>query len=159
MIPPFIEYHITDIHRIELIRTLWIQLNEHHRSHAGAFQDHYRQWTFDDRREYFLKIAAAGSLRSDLARDPRSGRYIGYCVTSFSKDREGEIESVFVEEAYRSQGVGATLVGKALAWLTENGAIRNRVSVADGNEEAFPFYRKFGFFPRMTVLEQKKDCP
>ena len=34
---------------------------------------------------------------------------------------------------------------------------RARVSVGDGNEVAWVFYRKFGFYPRMTVLEQKKE--
>ncbi|PKG31233.1 N-acetyltransferase, partial [Methanoregula sp.] len=50
---------------------------------------------------------------------------------------------------------GSELVSRALAWFREGHAQRIRVSVADGNEAAFAFYRKFGFFPRMTVLEQK----
>jgi diamine N-acetyltransferase len=69
----------------------------------------------------------------------------------------GEIESVFVRERYRAMGVGSTLVASALAWLDEHGSVRNRVSVADGNEDVFAFYRKFHFYRRMTVLEQKRD--
>jgi ribosomal protein S18 acetylase RimI-like enzyme len=37
------------------------------------------------------------------------------------------------------------------------GAVRKRVSVGNGNEAAWAFYRKFGFFPRMMILEQKTD--
>jgi ribosomal protein S18 acetylase RimI-like enzyme len=37
------------------------------------------------------------------------------------------------------------------------GAERKRVSVGNGNEAAWAFYKKFGFYPRMTILEQKTD--
>lgn len=152
-----IEYRETDIAGIELIRPLWIQLNRHHQTNARAFQDVYARWTFDDRKAYFLTVAQQGSLRIDLAFDPEQGRYAGYCVSSLSKDLYGEIESIYVEEAYRSLGIGTNLLIRALAWLNNSGSIRYRVSVADGNEDAFPFYRKFGFYPRMTVLEQRRD--
>lgn len=152
-----ITYISTDITGAELIRPLWDQLNEHHHAGARAFRDQYEHGTFDDRKEYFAKVAAAGLLRIDLAFDPVPDRYVGYCVSSLSQDKAGEIESVFVEDAYRSRGIGTALMTRALAWLNENRPARIRVSVADGNEVAIPFYQKFGFYPRMTVLEQKKD--
>jgi ribosomal protein S18 acetylase RimI-like enzyme len=152
-----IEYHTKDIVGIDLIRPLWDQLNEHHRKTARVFKSTYMQWIFEDRKAYFGKVAGNGPFRIDLAFDPVQRRNIGYCVSSLSPDKTGEIESVYVEEGFRSQGIGTVLVTKALAWLNENGSVCNRVSVADGNEDAFPFYQKFGFYPRMTVLEQKKD--
>jgi len=152
-----VEYQETDITGIELIRPLWIQLNRHHHTNACAFRDIYARWTFDDRKAFFSKIALRGSLRIDLAFDPELGRYAGYCVSSLSEDRTGEIESIFVEKTYRSLGIGTTLLTRALTWLNNSNSIRNRVSVADGNEAAFPFYLKFGFYPRMTVLEQRRD--
>ncbi|HEX3001699.1 MAG TPA: GNAT family N-acetyltransferase [Methanoregula sp.] len=152
-----IEYRKTDIADIELIRPLWIQLNRHHQANARVFRDVYARWTFDDRKEYFTKIAERGYLRIDLAFDPDPGVYAGYCISSLSEDHTGEIESIYVAEPYRSLGIGTNLLTRALTWLSNNGSIRNRVSVADGNENAFPFYRKFGFFPRMTVLEQQRD--
>ena len=152
-----IRYIAADIGGIELIRPLWNQLNGHHHANARVFRDHYEQWTFDDRKEYFKKVAAEGLLRIDLAVDPVSDGNVGYCVSSISPDKAGEIESVFVEDAYRSLGIGTALMERVLTWLDSNQPVRIRVSVADGNEEAFPFYRKFGFFPRMTVLEQKRE--
>ena len=151
------EYRSTGILEIEVIRPLWDKLNAHHHDNARAFRDVYSGWTFDDWKQYFQKLAERGLLRVDLAADPSSGRYIGYCVSSLSSDRDGEIESVFVDTANRSLGIGTALMERALAWLKGNQPVRIRVSVADGNEEAFPFYRKFGFFPRMTVLERKRD--
>ena len=114
--------------------------------------------TFARRKAYFEKLAASGSLRLDLAFDlENGGKDVGYCVSSLSPEKSGEIESIFVEETYRSRGIGSALMKTALAWFGEHGSVQNRVSVSDGNEGAGEFYRKFGFYPRMTVLEQKKD--
>jgi GNAT superfamily N-acetyltransferase len=107
---------------------------------------------------YFEKVAAAGSLRLDLAyADQENGRYVGYGVSSFSAEKTGEIESIFVEAPYRSWGIGSALMTEALAWLDENGSVRKRVSAGDGNQGVREFYKKFGFYPRLTVLEQKRD--
>jgi GNAT superfamily N-acetyltransferase len=155
---PPIEYQVRDIRDIDIIRPLWIQLNEYMCTRATTFRDHFKQMTFDKRKAYFVKTAAAGCLRLDLAFDPQGqGRYIGYCVSSFSVEKTGEIESIFVEDSYRSGGIGSALMTKTLAWLDENGSVRNRVSASDGNEGVREFYKKFGFYPRLTVLEQKRD--
>lgn len=156
MIQPAVLYTIAGITEINLIRPLWEQLNDHHHANARAFRDVYSAWGFDDRKAFFEGLATSGQFRIDLASDPVSGRHVGYCASSFSPHRDGEIESVFVEAGFRTQGIGSVLVSRALQWFEEEGAVRVWVSVADGNESAFPFYRKFGFYPRMTVLEQKK---
>ena len=149
-----IDYRSTDITEIDLIRPLWDQLNTYHTVNARAFRDVYTNWTFSDRKDNFKKVAAAGHLRIDLAFYPVSGRYVGYCVSSFSQERGGEIESIFVEESCRLQGIGTALLTRALAWIDTNNPVRVRISVADGNEDSFAFYQRFGFHPRMTVLER-----
>jgi len=152
-----IKYKVTDIREIDLIEPLWILLNEHMRTRATTFNRHFERMTFDDRKEHFEKVAMAGLLRVDLAFDPAlKKRYAGYCVSSLSPEKTGEIESIFIHEEYRSRGIGSALVNRSLAWLDENGSVRNRVSVSEGNETAWDFYKKFGFYPRMMVLEQKK---
>lgn len=150
-------YRTTGFSEIDLIRPLWEQLNAHHHAGALRFRDHYERMTFEDRRLHFLSCHESGNLRIDLAMDPETGRYVGYCVSSLTPERNGEIESLFVEPGYRSQGIGTALVTRALAWMDGCGAERIRVVVGDGNEPSFAFYEKFGFFPRMTVLEQKKQ--
>jgi len=155
--PPF-AYRTTDIRDIDSIRPLWIQLNDYMYTRATTFRSHFEQMTFDKRKAYFEKVAVAGPLRLDLAyADQENGRYVGYCVSSFSAEKTGEIESIFVEDPCRSCGIGSALMTKALAWLDENGSVRNRVSASDGNEGVWEFYKKFGFHPRLTVLEQKLD--
>jgi GNAT superfamily N-acetyltransferase len=64
---------------------------------------------------------------------------------------------LFVETAYRSRGIGTAPVTRALGWMDRCGAVRKRVAVGDGNETSFAFYKKPGFFPRMSVPEQKEQ--
>ncbi len=154
---PSFEFQSTDITEIELIRPLWVQLNAYHHAKATTFRNHYEQRTFDDRKPYFEDLALAGSLMLDLVLEVDNTRYVGYCISSISREKSGEIQSIFVEEEYRSRGIGSSLVNRALAWLGAGGSVRNRVSVGQGNEAAWEFYRKFEFYPRMTVLEQKRE--
>ena len=149
-----VEYHTIDIGEIDTIRPLWAQLNQHHHSQANVFRDHYEGMTFEQRKAHFQKIAGQGIIRIELATAIPGKKAVGYCVSSLSAEKTGEIESIFVEEQFRGRGIGSELLTRALAWLGTEGSVRNRVSVGNGNEEAFGFYRKFGFFPRMTVFEQ-----
>lgn len=153
-----IRYRTTDITEINRIHPLWAQLNRYMHNKATTFRSHYEQMTFARRKAYFEKLAASGSFRLDLAFDPdNGGRDVGYCVSSLSLEKSGEIESIFVEETYRSRGIGTALMKRALGWFGHHGSVQNRVSVGVGNEGAWEFYGKFGFYPRMVVLEQKKD--
>jgi ribosomal protein S18 acetylase RimI-like enzyme len=151
-----VEYITADEHSLDKIRHLWEQLNEHHYERASHFQNHYEQMTFEDRKAYFTAITSTGTIHLDLARDSVTDRFVGYCVSSVSSDNNGEIESIFVEPDYRSNHIGSDLICRALDRMDASGVQRKRVSVGEGNEEAWEFYRKFGFYPRMTILEQKK---
>jgi diamine N-acetyltransferase len=152
-----IEYRLCDETGLDQIRPLWVQLNEHHLRKARVFRSRYEEWTFDDRKAYFTKKAGEGLLRVDIAYDTGASRPVGYCVSSITREKVAEIESIFVEPEYRSQGIGTGLMTRALGWMDRCGAERKRVFVADGNEEAWGFYQRFGFFPRMTVLEQRSE--
>ncbi len=150
-------YRTTGYDEIEIIRPLWEQLNAYHHAKASRFREHYEQMTFEDRRSHFSRLHESGHLRLDLAQDKKTGRYIGYCVSSVSPENTGEIESLFIDRKFRSAGIGTALITRSLGWMESLGAVRKRVSVGDGNESAWAFYRKFGFYPRMTVLEQKTE--
>ena len=81
----------------------------------------------------------------------------GITLVSYRQEKAGEVESLFVDKTYRSAGIGTALVTRGLAWMDSCGVVRKRVSVGCGNEDTGAFYRKFGFYPRMTVIEQKTD--
>ncbi|WP_408634775.1 GNAT family N-acetyltransferase [Paenibacillus zanthoxyli] len=64
----------------------------------------------------------------------------------------GELDSIFVLQDYRGYGIGQELMTLSLDWLKTNSAKTIAISVLFGNDEALPFYEKFGFYPRTYVL-------
>ena len=153
---PRIKYVHGDGGMLDEIKVLWETLNRHHLSVSPYFKDYYLTLTFEERKRAILQRASGGEVRVDLALDA-SGELVGYCVSSIDRWLTGEIDSVFVGAKYRGQGIGRALMEKALAWLNGKGAKKKIVSVAVGNEQAYGFYSRFGFLPRRTLLEQKKQ--
>ncbi len=43
---------------------------------------------------------------------------------------------------------------KALTWMDKKGAVAKIVEVGVGNEQALPFYNRYGFCSTKTVLQQ-----
>ncbi|MCK9152561.1 GNAT family N-acetyltransferase [Methanobacterium alcaliphilum] len=136
---------------IDLIEPLWGKIKIHHQNISQHFSDKYKKTSFINRRKELLDKT---SINIDLAKDMDMDSYIGYCISSISQDI-GEIDSIFVEKKYRSQGIGQKLMERALNWMRENGSDDIKIVVAVGNEELLPFYKNFGFFPRHMVLENK----
>jgi ribosomal protein S18 acetylase RimI-like enzyme len=153
---PRIKYVHGDGGMLDEIKVLWETLNRHHLSVSPYFKDYYLTLTFEERKHAILQRASGGEVRVDLALDA-SGEPVGYCVSSIDRWLTGEIDSIFVTAKYRGQGIGRALMEKALAWLNCKGAKKKIVSVAVGNEQAYGFYSRFGFLPRRTLLEQKKQ--
>jgi diamine N-acetyltransferase len=139
---------------LDQIKDLWEALNSHHLDLSTNFRQHYRGMTFEVRKADLLKKAAAGKMRVDLAFDEESGRNVGYCVSSVSAEKIGEIDSIFVLAAYRGMGIGDTLMKKTLCWMEQQEVVEKIVEVAAGNEQAWGFYAQFGFLPRKTMLKQ-----
>ena len=140
---------------IDRVKPLWQELNKQHLSLSPYFKDYYRTLTFEDRKRVILQRAWGGDVKVDLAMD--GSVLVGYCVSSIDKWLTGEIDSIFIDPNYQGQGIGTTLMRKALLWLDSKGAKKKIVSVAVGNEQAWEFYAQFGFLPRRTLVEQKKQ--
>ncbi|MEM5773731.1 MAG: GNAT family N-acetyltransferase [Anaerolineaceae bacterium] len=66
-----------------------------------------------------------------------------------------KLNSLYVDEALRGQGVGRRLVEQHAAWLREKGCIKIRLAVSCEHESVLEFYHRCGFFERLTVLEYK----
>jgi len=144
--------------KIDSIGFLWEKLNIHHGKNSKHFKKHFRKNNWEKRKKYFLSKKMKGSkLFIVAAKYIRNNRLIGFCVSSFSKSKEGEIESLFVEKEYRKAGVGKKLVKISLTWMDDKNCKCKTVSVAAGNENAFGFYKKFGFVPHVTTLVQIKN--
>jgi ribosomal protein S18 acetylase RimI-like enzyme len=149
-----VEYRVTDQRDLDLIGSLWEKLNEYHRVRARSpdHADHFADMTFQIRKKGLLEKARKGTLRLDIAIDAKTDKVIGYCASTVTEDKQGEIESIFVEADYRRQGIGSNLMKKALAWMDSLPAASTIIGVAVGNEEVLSFYARFNFHPRTLIL-------
>ena len=131
------------------LQTLWYELKDHHREINPAFPDMSTP-TFE-LRESGLKEKAKGLLVDCVVRKS-DGLEIACCFSTIDRNDTGEIESLYVREAFRGQGIGKHLVTRALSWLDQKCAKAKRVSVLYGNCPAIRFYEQFGFRARVQEL-------
>jgi ribosomal protein S18 acetylase RimI-like enzyme len=139
---------------LDRIKPLWERLIEHIKLRSTYFSEWFRTRTFEQRKVELLRKDAEGKLRMDLAMDGE--QCIGYCVSSISYGI-GEVDSIFVEDSYRSSGIGSELMKRALSWMENEQVERIKLAASIGNEEVLPFYRSHGFLPKHILLELKKE--
>jgi ribosomal protein S18 acetylase RimI-like enzyme len=148
-------YLEVDEQEIDIIRPLWEKLRDYHQGLSLYFAGRYIEFTFQRRKEELLKKSRNGSLKIDIAKDNDTKWLIGYCVSSISDELEGEVDSIYIEEDYRSLGIGKELIERAIKWMDANKVKIKRIVVAVGNEELLSFYSKYDFLPKHIILEQK----
>jgi GNAT superfamily N-acetyltransferase len=114
-------------------------------------------WPGREGRSYFADLLAdAGSVGFLATRD---GTTVGYLVgrvaqpTSLRPVRVAHLESMYVDEPFRSTGVGGRLVERFLDWARANQASRAAVSAFAANHRAIAFYQRNGFEARSLSLE------
>ena len=90
------------IELLDSIRELWEKLIIHHSELSTHFSQDIVEKKFPERKKGLIKKSKHGNLRVDLARSARHDKYVGYCVTVINKKNIGEIESLFVEKAFRN---------------------------------------------------------
>jgi len=149
-----IEYTHTDEEGLDLVAALWQKQHEYHRALSQHFAGRLDRMTFDLRKRGLLDKSREGAMRIDLARDMDTGELVGYCISTVYGDRQGEIESIYIEPDYRGSGIGDKLMKRALRWMDEYPVDRKVLAVGAGNEEVFAFYSRYNFYPRTTILEQ-----
>ena len=138
--------------RISEIESLWRELNAHHLEHSKNFKNHFSSFTFAER---CRKLCAMDQLKIFAAKE--NSELVGYCIAS-ANNGAGEIDSLYIQPQFRAASLGTQLTQSALSWLSDLKCCNQiRVYVAEGNEEAVPFYEKFGFQLRFQVLQIKKS--
>ncbi len=135
-----------------MVGDLWKKLNDDHRERSPHHANHYYGMTFEGRKKHLLEKSRNGALRVDLARDTKTNKLVGYCVSTVSETGQGEIDSIYVEADYRSLGIGDAIMKRVLAWMDVLAVTKRMVEVASGNEEAIAFYHRYGFYPRSVIL-------
>jgi len=66
-----------------------------------------------------------------------------------NKEKEGEIESIYVEKDYRLSGIGDSLMTRAISWLETVTVKKTILGVAEGNEGFLPFISGIIFIPAL----------
>lgn len=143
-----------DIELIEYVRPLWEKLNEHHKINSNYFESRFINLKFEDRKNKFISDNNI-DVKVDLIKDVHRDLYIGYCISTINKELVGEIDSLFIDEEYHKYGLGDQLMNRALEWLNIKQAKTKRIVVAEGNENALEFYKRYDFYKKNIILEQK----
>lgn len=83
----------------------------------------------------------------------RDGRIVGFCFTVREAPDGGLIYDLYVDPAYRRQGISRQLYVQACSWLRQEGAQWLTLSVFVDNEPAYKAYEQWGFFPYFVAWE------
>lgn len=157
--PDGITFTIHDRDELDLIELLWEGLSAHHRerarANAPAFLNEMEATSFAARRNDLLAKNRNRALRLELAVDSFSARPIGYCVASGAPGEIGEVESIYVDGAFRNRGIGSTLLEHASSWMEMVGTVEQALFVFAGNDRALPFYARHGYSARYIVLVRR----
>lgn len=149
-----VEYVVGKRELFDSIRPLWEKLNEHHKEKSKHFKCRFSNLSFDERMEKLLIKLSFGEIRVEIIK--YNGAAVGYCITSISENGIGELESLYVETAYRGLQIGDELMRHALAWLDSKSVNIKRIGVTAGNKDILRFYEKYGFFTEYITLRQVK---
>lgn len=147
------EYYETDETELDLIKRLWEKLRFHHKMRSKYFFQYYENISFESRKAELMKKAEDGVIRVDIARDSSGEELVGYCVSSIVDDI-GEIDSIYVEESFRNEGIGDTLMKRSLYWLNNYGIENILVKLSAGNDDVLRFYSHYGFYPKHIILKK-----
>ena len=148
-----VEYRRLTKLELPQIKTLWGELNKIHSVDSIHFKEHYNTFSFEKRSEAWLKLPDNNFQL--LVAEAEGSTLVGYCVSTFDTNLKGEIDSLFVDPAFRQQGIGRTLMEKSMDWLQNNQCSPIRLTVSYGHESVLVFYQRLGFYPRLTALEWK----
>jgi len=149
-----IEYVEANRNDLDIVGPLWRKLMQHHIERSTHFKSFLEKATFERRAKQIRDKSEDGDIRIDLARDVTTENIIGYCVSTITRDNQGEIDSIYVEPDYRGRNIGNNLMERALRWMDSKSVTSKMLVVAAGNEEVFDFYRQYDFYPASITLFQ-----
>lgn len=132
--------------------TLWELFIRNQAQNAGEMSVGVEEYIRNLRDYGLSQKTQNGKLHVQIVSVSGQKEPIGFCITSMTKEKIGEVEALFVAENYQGNKLGSQLFEKALAWMEKEGAIEQRLVVVVGNEKVFNFYAKYGFFLGYSTL-------
>jgi len=136
---------------LDRIQPLWAELRLHHADIGGPWKQEFLDSNFDKRKAGLIAKGMRGLL---VLLAMNGDQAVGYCVSTIDSTGRGEIDSLFITETHRRNGLGRRLVRQSMDWLTGHTAKPIVVSVLAGNDEAAALYASFGFQPRTITLQK-----
>lgn len=138
---------------VSVIKPLWEGLNAHHLECSTYFKSKYEKFTFEKRMEALRKKTEQGEMKLYLLYDSDTQKYKGYSLGSIC-DGQGEVESIYIDKSCRKSGFGGALMEKMLAWFRDKEIDDIAINVVYDNQEALPFYKRYGFNISTYVLKR-----
>jgi GNAT superfamily N-acetyltransferase len=123
----------------------------HERDHVVTYKMANVDWPYQAAGIGYFTECLKGERNQAVFIAEYSGKIVGYLASycrsfAYLKDNPlAEIDSMFVEEAYRGKGVGTKLVDEFKKWATSLGAKHLQVMGYAQNHTALDFYRQNGF--------------
>ena len=145
-----IRYRIGGVEQIDVTEPLWHKQKAYHLKIDTINPECFDGIEFNTRMQQ-LKDKAE-ELITVLAEDPETEQVIAYCLATINAVKLGEVDSVYVEDLYRGQGIGTELMRIALNWMEENKASKTKIHVLEVNQQALKLYRTLGFKVRQLEL-------
>lgn len=144
-------YEIGSFELLDRVEELWYELNSYHEINSKYFKEKFISFDFDKRRNIFKEK----NIWIKMVVDKETKIDLGYIIASIDKNNIGEIESIYLKSSLRGMQIGELIMNDGLTWMKSNNPKNIVVGVSYGNERAFKFYEKFGFYPKVTLLGEK----
>lgn len=139
---------------IDMIKPLWQRLNLLHYEISPHFKQHYRVVNWELRKSNIINKSK--EILFEYALDTHNSQLVGYCISTIDLQFPdcGEIDSLFIEEGYRNEGLGKKFMENAINFLNGRNVQSIRLVVGSGNESVMEYYKQFGFYPSFVVLHK-----
>lgn len=151
-----ISYEAGGAELLPRVRPLWERIRAHHEGLSIHFCDLFANATFTHRSRELLRKGKQNGLKIFIACEKKLDQDIGYCICTLDPLKIAEVDSLFVDRAYRGKRIGDALLTRALKWIQSRKPTSVNIFVAVGNERALKFYKRFRFLPYTILLKQRK---
>ncbi len=138
-------------------------------NHLCAWQRETYAINFPD---FKLSLEFAQAFRHDLRRafldanhalwmldDPQSGPcgfvWVVLCTNSWTNERYGYVNNLFIEQGKRGQHLGEDLLSYSASWFKSRKVDRLRLTVTSSNQSAVRLYERAGFAVERLEMEKK----
>ena len=143
-----IEYKRLKDDQVSSLKDLWLKLNAYHVPIVPTFKERFCNVSFED---HFHSLLKSDLLFAYTAN--KDNQIIGFILV-FANDGTAEIDSIFIDEAYRHQGIGTKLMKYAL--IEVKGIYKEIImKVAEGNIQRFHYDNHF---KKRYILFQYDDA-